>query len=836
MTISDRVRLLFRSLGVILLLASPAAAQPDQEPAEPSVAAQEAAAATSAPLPIPQADIPTMAGEVAANARRVGALVEPTTEVAAIETAIPDQAAGIVELRTALFAIDPNRTSVRRIDDQRVEWSELQGTLDGWMEVLQARWRTLQLEQAELLDTHRRWDLTREAAVSAVSAVSQEAPLEVLQRIDTTLESLSDAEASIRERSDAVANLIDRVSGGVEIAVAALERLDAMSETVSERLLTRDAEPFWRGVSGSEVQLSLNDFAQARQYWITTLVEYVEARVGQFYFLLALFALFLVGTSALRRWGRSWPADDRSLDAARHVTSRPLSTALAFTVASWEFVLPRVVGPISDIVTLLLIVPILRLGVGLVAPHVRPALYGLSAVVVVNLLLTVVPDGSVLRRLLLLILIAVTLLGATRLLSRWRAAQEVMRSRWGGVAQVGLSVAISVLAVSLAANLLGWAALSRMLWAATVVSAYSAVAWLLVVKALTGLLPIVARGVIGRRVPSIVRYEPTFIRRNALIIAVVAVLIWGHGTLVRFQLYERLGQQAEATMSASLTLGGLSLSVGSLLAALMILVLTFPVARFVRFVLQEEVLPRFRLAAGAGPTVVSLVNFSVLGMGVLLAASAAGLSATQLAVVFGALGVGIGFGLQTVVNNFVSGLILMFERPIKVGDRVEAAGRAGIVNRIGLRASMIRTFDGAEVVVPNGDLVSKEVVNWSLSDEERRGEILVGVAYGSEVKRVLGILTNVAIAHPKVLDEPGPFAQMIGFGESALNFRLFAWTELEYFGEVMSDLHEAIDEELRKAGIRIPFPQQDLHVRSVEAGSTLLVDGGAKPRIETEVE
>ena len=220
----------------------------------------------------------------------------------------------------------------------------------------------------------------------------------------------------------------------------------------------------------------------------------------------------------------------------------------------------------------------------------------------------------------------------------------------------------------------------------------------------------------------------------------------------------------------------------------------------------------------------------------LLAASAAGLSATQLTVVFGALGVGIGFGLQTVVNNFVSGLILMFERPVKVGDRVETAGRAGIVSRIGIRASMIRTFDGAEVVVPNSDLVSKEVVNWTLSDEERRGEILVGVAYGSEVKKVLGILKNVAIAHPKVLDAPEPAAQMISFGESSLNFRLFVWTELEYFGEVMSDLHEAIDEELRKAGIGIPFPQRDLHVRSVAAGSTLLVDGGAKQRIETEVE
>ena len=173
------------------------------------------------------------------------------------------------------------------------------------------------------------------------------------------------------------------------------------------------------------------------------------------------------------------------------------------------------------------------------------------------------------------------------------------------------------------------------------------------------------------------------------------------------------------------------------------------------------------------------MNYTVVLIGILLAGSAAGLTATQLTVVFGAMGVGIGFGLQSVVNNFVSGLILMFERPIKVGDRIETTGRVGIVARIGMRASMIRTFDGAEVVVPNGDLISKEVINWTLSDERRRVEVSVRVSDGSDIKTVLGILRHVTTTHPNVLDDPAPTALMIGAAEGAMEFRLLAWTDIE---------------------------------------------------------
>ena len=190
----------------------------------------------------------------------------------------------------------------------------------------------------------------------------------------------------------------------------------------------------------------------------------------------------------------------------------------------------------------------------------------------------------------------------------------------------------------------------------------------------------------------------------------------------------------------------------------------------------------------------------------------------RFAILAGAFGVGIGFGLQTVVNNFVSGLILLTERPIHVGDAIEGADMFGRVQRIGIRSCTIRTFQGAEVIVPNGDLVSRQVINWTRSDRRRRLEIPVGVAYGTDPNQVLGILVDVAKRHPEILDTPEAEALFRGFGDSSLDFELRAWTErFDRYLNIQSDLCVAVTEAFAQAGVTIPFPQRDLHVRSIDA-------------------
>jgi small-conductance mechanosensitive channel len=200
---------------------------------------------------------------------------------------------------------------------------------------------------------------------------------------------------------------------------------------------------------------------------------------------------------------------------------------------------------------------------------------------------------------------------------------------------------------------------------------------------------------------------------------------------------------------------------------------------------------------------------------------------TNLSIVLGAFSVGIGFGLQNIFNNMVSGLILAFERPINVGDVVQVGELMGTVRSIGLRASTIKSFDGAEVIVPNGNLMSNEMINWTLSDSFRRMDIRVGVAYGTDPERVLEIMMQIAGEHAGVRKKPAPSAFFIEFGDSSLNFRLLAWVLLDNRLEVESELHVLINKKLAEAGIEIPFPQRDLHIRSDD---TKIKPAATKPK------
>jgi len=225
----------------------------------------------------------------------------------------------------------------------------------------------------------------------------------------------------------------------------------------------------------------------------------------------------------------------------------------------------------------------------------------------------------------------------------------------------------------------------------------------------------------------------------------------------------------------------------------------------------------------------------VLVIGFLAAAAAAGFDIGRFTLVAGALGVGVGIGLQNVVNNFVSGLILLFERPIQLGDVVEVGQVSGTVKRIGLRSSTIRTYDGAEVVIPNSEFVSNQFINWTLSDRQRRIIVPVGIAYGTDPERVLELLLGAAKATPKVSPHPAPEAQFIGFGDSSLDFELRVWTlNFDDWVSVRTLLAVTVNTRLREAGIEIPFPQRDLHLRSVPqagrgAGEDAAEEAGPEP-------
>jgi small-conductance mechanosensitive channel len=314
---------------------------------------------------------------------------------------------------------------------------------------------------------------------------------------------------------------------------------------------------------------------------------------------------------------------------------------------------------------------------------------------------------------------------------------------------------------------------------------------------------------------SVRKHQAMLQRRVSLVIRAGIIVLGARAMLGTLGLERPLVHGFLALMNAGGTIGALTLTLGDFVAFFFTLWMAFQVSRYLQFVLGEDVLPGISLPRGVNQTIVRLTHYAVVTLGFLLAVAASGMDVSKLAILAGGLGVGLGFGLQSIVNNFLSGLILMFERPIQVGDTIEVGDLIGRVKSIGIRASTVRTYSGAEVVVPNANLVASEVVNWTLSDRLRRIELPLGVAYGSDPEQVSEILLAAAGAHEDALTRPQPLAVFLGFGDSSLKFELRFWTrEFEEWQRIRGEVATQVQRSLAAAGIEIPFPQRTLHLKS----------------------
>ena len=307
------------------------------------------------------------------------------------------------------------------------------------------------------------------------------------------------------------------------------------------------------------------------------------------------------------------------------------------------------------------------------------------------------------------------------------------------------------------------------------------------------------------------------------------VIMWGlvllPAILKIWGVYGNLEEATKGLLTFGFNLGSRRISVGLLIAVAAVLYGSFAASWFLERLLMDEVLLRRRVEKGVRLSIARLAHYGIIFVGFLFAISILGFDLTQLTIMLGALGVGIGFGLQGIVNNFISGLIILFERPVRVGDYIEFSGNWAEIRKIGLRATTVLTFDQADVIIPNADLITNQVINWTLSSRLVRIHIPVGVAYGSDVPLVMETLMKCASANPKVTKIPKPQVLFQSFGESSLDFELRVWVlDADEMLSVKSELHQEIDRCFRESGIEIAFPQRDLHVRSltdsVISGST----------------
>lgn len=304
--------------------------------------------------------------------------------------------------------------------------------------------------------------------------------------------------------------------------------------------------------------------------------------------------------------------------------------------------------------------------------------------------------------------------------------------------------------------------------------------------------------------------------RLKVLLYLFATLAWMMLIARNLYIYDNIYETIARFLDTERRIGNTTFTFGSVIVFLLVIWVSSVISQMIAYMFGDP------QNTGSGKknrlgSAMLLVRLAVLAVGILLAFAASGIPMDKLAIVIGALGVGIGFGLQNIVNNLVSGVILAFEKPIEVGDVIEMGTRSGVVKEIGIRSSKISAYDGSEVIVPNGDLISQQLINWTLSNRTRRVELVINVNYGADIKTVTEILKQAVAGREGVMENPAPVVFLFQFGDNSINFRVFFWlTDLGLAGQLQHDVLTAIYENLQKAGIEFPYPQRDLHIRSID--------------------
>ncbi len=369
--------------------------------------------------------------------------------------------------------------------------------------------------------------------------------------------------------------------------------------------------------------------------------------------------------------------------------------------------------------------------------------------------------------------------------------------------------------VILISEAFGYSFLALYVFESSVVSLYIFLFGYVLLVSVKPFLNIIFRSRPIQRIEFLRKNRESIVNRLAPVFNISIIILLISYLLSAWRVYGRLTDAMHAILSFGFTVKGYTITMGLVLVALACIYGATLLSLTLQAILMERVFPKHEVKHGVQVSVTRILHYFIVLVGLIMALLALGLDLTNITIIGGALGIGIGFGLQSIVNNFVSGLILLFEQSVKVGDYVTIAGQWAQIKSMGPRATIVQTFDRSEIIVPNSDLIANPVTNWTLSDRRMRIVIPVGAAYGSDVQVVLQTLMDCAMASSKVSRMPEPLVMFKKFGDSALEFELHVWIrDINERHKVRSALHQDLESRLRDASITIAFPQRDIHIQS----------------------
>jgi potassium-dependent mechanosensitive channel len=786
--------------------------------------------ATAAPTPIALDQVPSEAESAFSELHQI----EDTLSKA--RAALESTDIGLTNLKAEIKArmaedarILAGNPSLDLLYPLRTTWQTYTVNLTNSEQDLTQRAANLEDQLASLKQMNQVWQPTLESApqINMPPAVLQRVQ-KVVERIDKTKRTAESDRAQVLTLQSSLLMQEARIRR----ATAAIAR--AQSQALKD-LLVRDGQPIWTAPSNLTSEWQTQSDESLASQWSATSA-FIQRRPSSFGVHAALILVLAGFIQWLRRRIRKPAEAEPALERALSILDLPVSTA---------FVLSSLFGPalyseaprwIQALLGAVALVPTLLILRRLLERNLFPILYALVGLYLVTQLRLLAASVPALGRFFFLVetsggflfliwflrsgLVAPKLsqggpvapkLGESGPVmaklgegGKLATAKPRMADRFSRAILLIAKIGLIVFPAAALANILGYINLANLLATVFVRGVFLAAIFYVAIRVLDGFVVIALQVRPLGALRAVQLHRRMLYRRACRALEFLAVLFWLDLMLNFLGLLNPALAKIGDLLNAKVGMGSLELSLGRLLAFAITAWAAFLVSKFLRFLLEEDVYHHFRLERGLPYAISTMLHYSILLVGFVVALGALGIDLTKITILAGAFSVGVGFGLQNVINNFVSGLILLFERPIKIGDVIEIDGTVGEVRRIGIRACVIRTGQGSEIIVPNGALISNQVTNWTFSDRARAIEVSVNVLAGADSQRVVELLRTTATSEPGVASEPAPQVYVVNFSAGAVTFQLRAWTDrYQDWARVRSDLAVAVNSALVEERIAI---------------------------------
>ncbi|MEA3370814.1 MAG: mechanosensitive ion channel [Campylobacterota bacterium] len=763
-------------------------------------------------------DISESSVQTSLNLKTIREVTLKTKELKEIHESIPGYIDSIEIILNDSQYEDLESLNIRKLQQLRNELLIYLKSLTKWSSILRSNIEVYDKNKILLLSEDELWIQTK------INADTQSAPEAILEQISSVNTEIEELKKSTKLDYDHTLTDLNSLTTNIIRIKDVIEKLKKNEIASSNQVFHQNTLPLFE--SFSDTPFSFMKYIEAIYETIfqrfNEAKHYFQTQLNQVYIFLVsslLLSLFVFYFNYLYIRKKLFVKEESSYKKDFYFMKIPLTTIVMLLSLLVVTIFADSPKSVVQFVLLLILLPVFRILQTMIEKGQERYLYSFLFLYFLQLIHTNSTGYEIEGRVFGIIL-SIALVTYMFILMRARVLESFVNKFIGSFAYKILTLFILLCIVSIVSNIYGGVLLSYRINNGIFLSIYSALIFYTFYIVLTGYVIVIFRRRISSSLHMLDIYSAKIEHTTINIIKIIMFLWWLKIVAEQVSLYLYLINLKDKILTLSWEIASTTISVSSIVDFILIIFGTWVVSKVLITVLNVEIFARFTMPRGMPTAITTTLNYIIVITGGIIALSSLGVTPEQFTLVFGALGVGIGFGLRNIIANFVSGIIMVFERPVQIGDTIELNNTMGSVQSIGARSSTIKTFDGSEVIIPNADFIAKEITNWTLSDEFRRKTVVFKVDYNSDVEEVLSIMKTTAVNHPDVLKEPEPLAVFKGFGENYLEFKLYFWLS-ENLIVAQSEVSIGIYRALKKAGIKMPMPKQEMYIKNSDEEEVL---------------